>query len=419
MATPIQKTATSWEYIILRDTNNDILLMQGTTVPTTTTTGFAKWCTFLDTDVVGGTSGVYFNKGTNTSCEFELAPVASTGTFTDITATWNTVLGDAVSDTTTIKGATSIQTSSASGLVVGLNWATNPVLKVNASTATQATWVQITWAAAAGWVAIDVVSSWANENLTVDAKGTGTITIAGTSTWAVTITPATTITGAITAWSTIGAAWSITLGAGADLIGSATSDITINTDKFTVAWDTWNTLVAWTFEATGASTLTGAVGCAASITLGAGADLIGSSTSDITINTDKFTVAWATWNTVIAWTATVTWLVTLTAGITGKVILESVETIAAGWTTTALDLTKTRHDIDSDAGWDIFTLADWVDGQLMIVVNKSATGISTVTPATFLSGTSVTMATAGASVMLMFQTTNWWSVLGWNAYTVI
>jgi hypothetical protein len=42
----------------------------------------------------------------------------------------------------------------------------------------------------------------------------------------------------------------------------------------------------------------------------------------------------------------------------------------------------------------------------MVIVQKSATGISTVTPATFLSGTSVTMAAAGASVMLMFQTTN-------------
>lgn len=126
-----------------------------------------------------------------------------------------------------------------------------------------------------------------------------------------------------------------------------------------------------------------------------------------------------TTNLTASWTLNVTGLSTLTAGISGKVIAASTETIAAGWTTTALALTVTRHDIDADAGWDIFTLADWVDGQLMVIVQKSATGISTVTPATFLSGTSVTMAAAGASVMLMFQTTNWWSVVGWNAYTVI
>lgn len=48
---------------------------------------------------------------------------------------------------------------------------------------------------------------------------------------------------------------SITLGAGDDLIGSSTSDITINTNKFTVAGDTGNTLVAGTLTVTGVATL--------------------------------------------------------------------------------------------------------------------------------------------------------------------
>lgn len=138
-----------------------------------------------------------------------------------------------------------------------------------------------------------------------------------------------------------------------------------------------------------------------------------------TITTETIQDLTATWNTII-WnsatdTATLNWVVSLA----NKVVLSGLETIAAGWTTTALSLTVSRHDIDSDVGGDIFTLANWVDGQLMIIVNKSATGTSTVTPATFLSGTSVTMATAGASVQLMYQTTNWWSVIGWNAFTVI
>jgi len=38
MATPIQKTATAGEYVLLRDTNNDIVLMQSLTVPTDSTT---------------------------------------------------------------------------------------------------------------------------------------------------------------------------------------------------------------------------------------------------------------------------------------------------------------------------------------------------------------------------------------------
>ena len=51
---------------------------------------------------------------------------------------------------------------------------------------------------------------------------------------------------------------SITLGDGDDLIGSATSDITMNTDKFTVAGDTGNTVVAGTLDVTGVLTTTAA-----------------------------------------------------------------------------------------------------------------------------------------------------------------
>lgn len=58
-----------------------------------------------------------------------------------------------------------------------------------------------------------------------------------------------TLTGAVTANG------GITLGAGDDLIGSATSDITFNTNKFTVAGATGNTLVAGTFTSTGVATL--------------------------------------------------------------------------------------------------------------------------------------------------------------------
>lgn len=57
------------------------------------------------------------------------------------------------------------------------------------------------------------------------------------------------------------------------------------------------------FSSTGL-TVTSASTFNGSITLGAGDDLIGSSTSDITFNTNKFTVAGATGNTVIAGTLT-------------------------------------------------------------------------------------------------------------------
>ena len=57
-------------------------------------------------------------------------------------------------------------------------------------------------------------------------------------------------------------------------------------------------------------------------------------------------------------TLTVTGLTTLTAGIDAKVIFAGTETIAAGGTSTALDLTKTIHHIDADVGGDTFTLSD-------------------------------------------------------------
>lgn len=79
-------------------------------------------------------------------------------------------------------GAFTVNSTSASALAVGANGATNPVLKVNANTASVATGITIIGAAAAGGVSVAVISSGTNESLTIDAKGTGTITLAGTST---------------------------------------------------------------------------------------------------------------------------------------------------------------------------------------------------------------------------------------------
>ena len=104
--------------------------------------------------------------------------------------------------------------------------------------------------------------------------------------------------------------------------------------------------------------------------------------------------------------------------LSGKVIPNSTETIAAGGTSTALDLTKFHHDIDADAGGDTFTLANGVEGQITVCVMKSATGTATITPATFLGGTSITFNAAGDSVMLRFQDTLGWSIIGGNSYGV-
>jgi len=99
-------------------------------------------------------------------------------------------------------------------------------------------------------------------------------------------------------------------------------------------------------------------------------------------------------------------------------ILSGIETIAGGGTTTALDLTKTTHSIDADAGGDIFTIAAGSEGQIITVACLSATGVATITPVVFTGGTSVTMNAAGETAIFQYIGSAWY-VIGGNAYTVI
>ena len=100
------------------------------------------------------------------------------------------------------------------------------------------------------------------------------------------------------------------------------------------------------------------------------------------------------------------------------VIVTSTETIAAGGTTTAADLTKYMHLVDADAGGDIVTLAAGEEGQEAVFIMESATGILTLTPVALRGGTSVTMNAAGETVSLMYSDSTW-NIMGGNAYTVI
>lgn len=100
-----------------------------------------------------------------------------------------------------VTGTLTVTSTSASALAVGASGATNPVLKVNANTASVATGIQVTGAAAAGGVAVAAISSGTDENLTIDAKGAGTITLNGTGTGNISLARATGITGATTVTS--------------------------------------------------------------------------------------------------------------------------------------------------------------------------------------------------------------------------
>lgn len=105
---------------------------------------------------------------------------------------------NAVRMTLSAVGDLSLTSTGASAFAVGRQGATNPVLQVDASTTTVATGLKIKGAAAAGGLALSVITSGTNENLTVDAAGSGTITVGGTSTGAITLTRATTMSAALT-----------------------------------------------------------------------------------------------------------------------------------------------------------------------------------------------------------------------------
>jgi hypothetical protein len=94
--------------------------------------------------------------------------------------------------------AQTISSTSANAFDVGANGATNPVLQVNASTASVATGLLLQGAAAGSGLAVSVISSGTNEAITINAKGSGPIGIGSVSTGAVTITPATTLSAALT-----------------------------------------------------------------------------------------------------------------------------------------------------------------------------------------------------------------------------
>lgn len=107
-----------------------------------------------------------------------------------------------------------------------------------------------------------------------------------------------TVTGTATFAQNITANGGLTLGAGDDLIGSSTSDITFNTNKFTVAGATGNTLVAGTLDVTGAQTNALGVQCAAVSRTptadGTGTGLIADGTSMVAVTSGVDANTWLT-----------------------------------------------------------------------------------------------------------------------------
>lgn len=147
----------------------------------------------------GTTTTINTNKFTVTEASGNTA-VAGTLIVTGLTTFSG---GVANTGTLTNTGVLAIVSPSASSLAVGLAGATNPAFVVDSSTASQAAGLSVTGAATGGTVAVAAIDSGSATNLTLNAKGTGTIGIGSVSTGAVTITPATNITGALIVTGTI------------------------------------------------------------------------------------------------------------------------------------------------------------------------------------------------------------------------
>lgn len=121
------------------------------------------------------------------------------------------------------------------GLAIGPNGATNPVLQVDCSVASAATGINIIGRAAAAGADLVVISSGTNENLKIDAKGSGTITLGGASTGNVVSTRAlvasSTIAGEnsiLSSHATAGVGYATGAGGAVTQATSRTTGVTVN-----------------------------------------------------------------------------------------------------------------------------------------------------------------------------------------------
>lgn len=254
---------------------------------------------------------------------------------------------------------------------------TNYIFQIDCSTASAATGIKVKGAAAGAGAAISVISSGTNENLTIDAKGSGTVTIGGTSTGAITLTRATNVVANFsvnTSSFTVAAAtgntsvagtlhsggnfdvgttfFTVAAASGNTFIGgtcniqstlnvvgnfsvntsqftvnatngntsvggtlNSVGNFSVNTSNFTVAASSGNTVVGGTLNSVGNfSVNTSSLTVAAS----SGNTVVGGtlrSTGNFDVNTNKFTVAASSGNTVVGGTLNVTGTTTLSAAL--------------------------------------------------------------------------------------------------------
>ena len=99
---------------------------------------------------------------------------------------------------------------------------------------------------------------------------------------------------------------------------------------------------------------------------------------------------------------------------------DTAQTITGdGSTSTAVTLTESTTLVNATSGAAPVTVADGADGQVKIIINKSTSGSNavTITPSSFVSGSTVNIDAPGRSVILFFKDSNW-NVIGGNGFVI-
>ena len=186
-------TAASWQATNAADPTNasKILIATNGSTDVQLVSGINGTGTYLPLSIFNGGVGRFVF---GTSGQFGIGPIASVnyGTSGQVLVSGGASAAPSWSSTPTF-GATVITATSANAFAVGQNGVTNPAFNIDTSTASSATGINIKSAAAGAGVAVSALSSNAAENLTLDAKGSGTITFGSVSTGNIVLSRATSI----------------------------------------------------------------------------------------------------------------------------------------------------------------------------------------------------------------------------------
>ena len=98
--------------------------------------------------------------------------------------------------------------------------------------------------------------------------------------------------------------------------------------------------------------------------------------------------------------------VTVTGVLTASGTIHGVQNLTGSGSTEVINLTDTVTLLTT-TGAQAFSLANGTEGQIKIISMKSDGGDATVTPATFVNGTSITFDSVNDTMTLLYQSTGW------------